>query len=303
MKQFLLLSLAAVCLTVVGVIAGCGDDESSNPQLAVGDTTNADFQLVREAVDEADFGGMTEYMLMFAVALMDSVMDEGGAPLVSGREMPTLALQDSLLMTYHAGTRYWYLYASQAEGTDTMVVTDSVQFLHATGPVQWPDTTLLTGINTGVRVRLASGTEVLIDVGQRLSLMGDIIHGGDATINGIQSYHFTMNSATETDTCEVAYNGTASFAGIELNLQEVFGGGACPTSGQAVYVIDLFLDCTSGDSSIVIDGTWRVVQTFAGTTVTVAYEDGTTRWTVTDDCGSAPAKAGNRFEELLGRQQ
>lgn len=303
MKRILMVAVFGLTISGLGFLWGCGDDESTNSQLAAGDTTDAEFQMVREMYDDAGFGGMTEFMMSWTGSLVEDVLDSADQLPVGARTGADLALQDSTLVAYHSGSKYWYYYGAGSMGDGYLTVEDSVQFRHATGPVQWPDSALLVGITAGIKILMTQEDDSVV-VGQRFSMAGELLAQGDVEIDGTQYFAFSIlprKSASQV-TCEIAMQGSGVYSNVMLNLAQVFDSGGCPSAGSITHQFALQAECT-GDTTFSYDGSWFVRETFDDGTIAFTFEDNTTRWTFTDDCGTDMIGVPKRFEELLGRQQ
>ena len=61
------------------------------------------------------------------------------------------------------------------------------------------------------------------------------------------------------------------------------------------------VECT-GDTTFSYDGSWRVIETFHDGMVTIVFENGTTRWEITEECGGGePTMTGGLAPRAFAR--
>ena len=278
--------LVALALGLL-LAAGCGDEDPAGPtEKQIGDLNNPEYLNLMAAMDDSE-----EYtgMMMEDIFGVMGLVFAGGLGGVSGdRERPITVNgveADSVYLVYHATSQYWYWYL-QSEvpmDTDTLTTTliDSVQFLHADGPVQWPDSTLLTGVNTGALLLMESGLGSAIEAAHLLTFSGNIVDQGDVTINGTQSIDMLFVG----DSCTVTLDMSIVASDIAMNIDHVENYDGCPESGVLNHQGTAGIVCTSG-GGLNFSDSWTIVQTFTGDdTYSVVVENSTTRWSFTDTCG------------------
>jgi len=289
MKKLLKAGLLAALVLSLLIAVGCDEDDegaTGSTDKQVGDLNNPEFLQVQAALEDADeFSGLMFEAVLFAI---DTILFEAGQG-SSGRTYPgkhlTSTEADSVLLTYHETSQYWYLYSSSqitaGDDTLTMVTTDSIQFLHLDGPVQWPDSSLLIGVNNGVYLSMMSSGGEHIIAGQLLTVMGEILTDGDITMNGNQVFDVLL--ANDVDSCSLDLNLTTTATNVVLNIEHVDSSG-CPSSGVLQQHGTIAIACT-GTPSVSYSDTWTITQTFTGDDMyTVVAENSTTRWTYSGSC-------------------
>lgn len=304
MKRFFALLLTVCAFSGLMLLIGCGDDDNgTDSNLVIGDTTDVQFQEVRDALlgEEGDgIDGFSLMMMSLAFEVADTVINHPDYPNAPRRFLPDMQLGslqgDSVLLTYHANSQYWYFYTHSISGVDTSFIIDSIQFLHATGPVQWPDSALVTGIRNGLNVVMNTPVNAFSwVVNQDITMMGDLPGYGDVEIDGSQTVDVGFQESDTTDTCTVLFDMSTTFTDLLMNL-EVMDYGGCPTGGTIVHSGDINLSCTSGDSSYAYNDFWNVTEVFSGTLITVTFENSTTRWMYTDTCMPPTVRSGGPFD-------
>lgn len=302
----LLLSLGLV----LAVVYGCSDDDGPTEpnDLQTGSLDDPEFQLAQEAFfDAEDFSDeMFDWMELF----IDSIFFEA-AQQSSSSSFTAKLLADTIWVTYHEDSEYWYLYFRHDDTTwdgdavqevTTTRLYDSMQFLHGDVPQQWPDSNLLTGIANGALLTVgtltglgsATATQDITITGAA----GELAHEGDVVLAGTRT--FALGIVGEGGQCTADLEASATATAIALNIA-ASEEGACPESGRLVHVATIALACT-GDTTFSFSDTWRFDQTFYGDSIKVVVENSTTRWTFTDTCDvivlAAPARPDS---ELIAR--
>jgi len=286
------LGLGLGMIALLALAAGCGDDEKPTAPTtkATGDLDDPEFRRVENTLSAAvEYGEMllnnTWYVIGQVGDSTPGVADDGRP---TRQPFTPSSEGDSTLLVYHSASQYWYFFAQEimAQMTDTLTITlrDSVQFLQATGPVQWPDSALLTGINMGGRLSLVLTNGDSAAAAHVLAVMGQLSSGGDVTINGTQD--FLVDSHHGADSCEVFADVHATATDIEMNLASNQSGG-CPYGGVLWYRGNFDIACT-GDPAVDFADVFTITGTFQGNN-TIAYvvENSTTRWTFTETCGDS----------------
>jgi len=310
MKKLLLILLAAALAVGLILIVGCSDDDEETTQPVVkqtGDPNAEEFEATGEAFGFVEM--LNQEMFYFMFETIDTVMNSGfiAAPKGGFTEFATGAASDTVILTYHSGSKYWYLYAQAVDSetvnqeivTLTMTVIDSVQFLHSGTPVQWPDSALLTGVKNGVSLSIdLSDSTAMVDAHQLITVTGDLPGFGDVEVDGNSSFDVFVSMDDVSQSCTFDINLTASLTDIMMNLTNMDAGG-CPSSGRASYGGMINLACV-GDTTFTFNDNWTVVQTFDGTTIHYVVENSTHRWEFDDPCGVVTAPE-NRVTEFLDR--
>lgn len=289
MKRVTFLSALLLLAIAVAVFTGCSDDEkATNPVLQEGDTLDPTFVAFKEGYDGVDeFTGM---LLNVMFNMVDTVMNDTNNPNTKPVVIPTsLGVQaDTLMITYHSASQYWYFYILETSGLDSVELIDSIQFIQGTTPVQWPDMTQLTEMKSGLSVYWAMG-EAVVTASQAVSLAGDFATMGLVTANGSQQLNVTYtdhNVDINSDSmfCHFNLAFTSNFNDVVVLLTEFDSG--CPSSGTIVSTGTAGINCMGETDSVDISGSWTVTQTFAGDSMTWVFENATTRWTQTESCGT-----------------
>jgi hypothetical protein len=283
----LMIGLAALLSLAVGCGGDDDDGTTGSTSKSTGSMDDPEFEAMGYAYSDVEsFRDMLMESALFAV---DSVLSNM-PPAVSGNRGNELrnalgTQADSVFMGFHSGSNYWYLFmqADEPSGSDVMTITleDSVQFLHATGPVQWPDTALLTGINTGTAITMYSSGGDSAAAHQALAFTGELLSEGDIQINGTQSYW--IDYYNDGDTCAISLDMNATINDINLNTA-ILDSDGCPTSGSFVAGGNVSVVCT-GTPAIDFSDTWSVNETFIrGDSISYVVENSTTRWRWKESC-------------------
>lgn len=293
MKRLFFLTVLLVLTFGVTTFMGCSDDEkSTNPALQEGDTLDPTFVAFKEGFDGVDeFTGM---MLSVMFNMADTVMNDPSNPNNKPAVVPaSLDVQaDSLLITYHALSQYWYFYMLQTSGLDTLEIVDSIQFLHGATPVQWPDSALLSGMKSGLSLYWQMSGAV-VTASQAVDLAGDFPNLGVITANGSQQLNISFiddNVEVNSDSmfCHFDFTFATEFNDVVFVLSQFDSG--CPSTGTIVSTGSAGINCMSETDSVRYSGSWSVTQTFNGDTITWVFENETTRWTQTEPCGPSILK-------------
>ncbi len=293
MKRVTFLSALLLLAIAVAAFTGCSDDEkTTNPVLQEGDTLDPTFVAFKQGYDGVDeFTGM---MLDVMFNLVDTVMNDTNNPNTKPVVFPTsLGVQaDSMLITYHSASQYWYFYIVETSGLDSVELIDSIQFIHGTTPVQWPDMAQLSEMKSGMSIYWAMG-EAVVTASQAVSLAGDFATMGLVTANGSQQLNVAFtdhNVDVNSDSmfCHFDFSFTTNFDDVVVLLAEFDTG--CPSSGTIVSTGTAGINCMGDTDSVKYSGSWTVTQTFAGDTMTWVFENATTRWTQTEPCGPTVLK-------------
>jgi hypothetical protein len=288
MKKLLKTSLFLALMAGLVIVVGCSDDdESTNPaEKQVGSVDDVEYIQMTAAMDELDY--FSDQMLEFMLLGIDTILGlQGvGSPGRPNRQFHAVGVEvDSVFVIYHASTQYWYLYfeGEETEGPYTITVTveDSIQFLHATGPVQWPDSALLTGVNNGILLSMESSSGDLIAANQRLSVTGELLTAGDVAINGTQGFDAFIPGPD--GGCTLDLNVATTFTALGLNIEYTKQGG-CPETGTMRHTGTIGISCV-GPPQTTYNESWMIAMTFTGNdNYTIVAENSTTRWTDSGNC-------------------
>ncbi len=293
-------SVSLLCMALLMLVVGCSDKNSTEPiAKTAGDTTSSEYQAaseVFEVADEISSDGFGE-----AFTMIGEIMSAQTPPRL-GQFTATAVAADTL--EFHFDSEYWYRVHSETdtqwvEGTDgydgiiEWYVRDSLQFRHGASAVMVPDSALLTELRFG---RVAEGWN-LVDadslwiaqnatfVGQpgAIAGRGDIIANGTGAIHGASEEHVGPDSAGYN--CTFGFDLTGSWNQIAMNLFAVMELDGCPSSGSIVHNGSLSADCVNETDTVQFNGHWMASLTFDNGTETGVFENETTRWTVTRECG------------------
>jgi hypothetical protein len=292
----MLLALMAVALVF---LAECGKDEPTSSQLAVGDTTDPGFQMIQGIVGEGqfDFG---EQILGISFELLEDYFGMGAPAKISGGAD---ASQEITIGYAHDSSDYWHIFACtvtviEAEESFQITGIDSIRLATAEGYTYVFDTSVVNAVD--VKGHFTVDLEMIEGYGHMGAHGGfeiDGLYGEEVTVNGLSNDTAMMAISGDSGTCEMDLTFGQSFANIVIIPQPYSDTGECPSSGVITTNATLDIACTGSTAldSLNISGAWHVVAVFNGDgTVTITYEDGTTRWVVTEECGDGgtPAKSG-----------
>ncbi|MEW6413245.1 MAG: hypothetical protein AB1483_12365 [Candidatus Zixiibacteriota bacterium] len=290
MKRLIL--LAVIIGLALSLAVGCGDDDASlNPIVKEdGDFSDPEFQAALDAYRQASI--YTSSTLYWVDALIDMVTVDSGALIISDRWITVHTASDSYLLEYHNSSQYWYLcvcridtirdYAQEIVDIQSYSLEDSIQFLQSATPVQWPDTSLLTGMKNGIRLTSSStATARNVNLGQLITVTGDFINMGDVTIEGRQDLEFTKY-LVDADSCGYNVDVSTTARDIQVHLGGLFHGD-CPTNGTLKSSGNLGVSC-SGDTTLSFNDNWTVTEIFYPDSMLVVFENSTTRWKFWEEC-------------------
>ncbi|UCD62914.1 MAG: hypothetical protein JSW34_09135 [Candidatus Zixiibacteriota bacterium] len=291
MRRVILIGLALGLMAAF--VVGCGDDDETPTTSTkdTGDLSDPTYVVVEGAFTESE--AVADELWAWLEGLMDTVFTDS-ANLASGKYPPAVAAADSVSLAYHANTQYWYLYIRHIDTTFgqqqavqeivTFVLHDSVQFVHGTAAVQWPDSSLLTRINNGVLLTVNTMTGVgSMTAAQNVNVVGapgEIVDRGDVVLNGTRSYDFNVTDQANNCSIDIDITGTANDVGMNLT---VIDAGGCPNSGVLTHNGTIAIECT-GDNTVSFSDTWVITQTFHADSYDIVVENSTTRWATTETC-------------------
>lgn len=299
MKRLLFLGVPLMLGVLLALVSGCDSDKDSTgpTNKATGDPEDPIFQTadsVFEGCNEITEGilfSVVEYTdMVFSFDTSQSSPKQGFYP---GTCLGVTA--DSFLYVYHANSQYWYFYFGYWDTTtsETLSITmeDSMQFLHGSTPVQWPDSALLTGVKAGQSINISSVGEGSASANQNVTITGDIPGMGDIVLTGYGQVNVDVSCDDPQGSCDASLDMTHTISNLQLNLTDVMQDG-CPTAGTIRHSGSISIECT-GDTSLTFSDSWIVTQTYSSDIITTVFENSTTKWTVTGTCegsgwGSSP---------------
>jgi hypothetical protein len=311
MKKLFGILLALSLIAGLVIIIGCSDDDEPTKPIVkdTGDPDAPEFEAARMAIGFT--GGMNGEMLGFMFEVVGFVLDHPDFPIPAKYDIPWFGagiMADSFYLAYHEDSKYWYAFFYEVDTlfTDTSMMInsntteDSVQFLHGTEAVKWPDSAHLTGIRHGVSALIVTtGWLEILDAHQQLSIAGNLFAYGNVTING--------NATAEADFSDSDYDGpfcmfdidlASTFTNLTMNTADLYTD-ACPSTGVAGYAGSINMDCI-GDISFTFSDWWSVTQTFDGTDIHFVFENSTTRWEHDQICSSdSVSTPGDRIRTSL----
>lgn len=300
MKRVLFLAAIFLVVTSLLFIAGCSDDDDNgtgSTTKETGDINDPDFQMVEDLTGEVD--DMIGYMFDYVGSMVDTIMAMNPTKIDSEflKDRNSFAAADSVFITYHSNTGYWYAYISEVDTfmidtsmeIESMVVEDSIQFRHGANVVQWPDSLLLTSITNGVSVTFSGtylGESDGVTARQLVTVTGDsIFTNGMVTINGNQNVDMNISEIYNVgtgDSCSFGVSLATTITNIVMNVMVMED---CPESGNIRHTGNINISCT-GDTTFTYNDGWLITQAFHDGLIDVVFENSTTRWTFTDTCGS-----------------
>ncbi|UCG62960.1 MAG: hypothetical protein JSV52_06680 [Candidatus Zixiibacteriota bacterium] len=306
MKKILILLLSLG--VVLALVIGCSDDDGPTEpnELLTGSTEDPEFVLAQEALFGAE--DFSDEMFTWMEFFIDSVFGEAAQPSGSSAFTAKL-LADTVWVTYHEDSEYWYLYFRHDDTTwvgdvvqevTTLRLYDSIQFQHTGDPVQWPDSSALTAVVNGVTLLVTTmtgqGNAMATQAVTVAGAAGEIANHGDVVLDGTRTFALMLTG--EGGQCSVDLEASATADDIALNIA-ASEEGACPESGNLVHVATITIECT-GDTAFTFTDTWTFDQTFFGDSIKVVAENSTTRWTFTDTC-DVVAGPTRPYAELFAR--
>ena len=311
-KLIVILSMAMLGIGLIFFV-GCSDDEETTQPVVkqTGDPDDEEFEAAGEAFGIVEmFNGM---MFGFTYELMDTIYNHPDFPGTFKPGLRRLAAGingDSVYLTYHSDSKYWYFFLQVCDTSPgdpdpvimTFTITDSLQFLHGSTAVQWPDSAQLTGLKHGAAVIITSSDgSGSAAAHQSASIFGDIPGMGDIEINGSTSFDIDFVTASEEPYCSFDININGSVTNVLMNLTDMENDG-CPYSGRVSYNGTINIACV-GDTNFTYNDHWTVVQTFDGDTINYVVENSTHRWVFDEACGGGGDLAApeNRVTEFINR--
>ena len=295
MKKLLIL-LAAISL-IIGFIfvIGCSDDDKGTGGVTKpeGDLNDPLFLGVQDPFERASstvpegIGVMMGYLY----GVLDSMANLANKGKIA--DLKALGVSEPDTVWYDAVTKYWHGMGEQQELGWSAFSRDSVQFMHGSVAVQWPDTMLLTRINAGSRyyetMTMELAIDTLFDYSFRGSLTGDqgeIYSMGDVTANGSGNV-FGMNLVKSGDEIYCYWESLDddfTVENIKMIIWQIMSDG-CPYAGSVTHNMDVTLLCT-GDTTFTNTGSWYVKESFANDSAYYVVENALNRWEFSEGCNA-----------------
>ncbi len=294
MKRFLFLAVIAMGAMVFAFIAGCSDDETPTGGGTGGDTTVAEFSFASQELSDEGLRGI-DMTLTLSFDLLDSIPSGGKGRAVERNfslQQDTTGGDVTLLnLTYTYGySSGWHVFtfdaiALEPDSTDTIDVSgvDSIQITSGGIPqIVVP----MTSDGLKIRNHFSMTTRVMHDTlssSHSLDFTGDVLSQiGTVTINGTGSDSVVTTYSDGVTDCDLSITNNLTINNVVMDN----GSDDCPTSGTLVNIATVALACQgSGMDSLNVDGAWTVTWTFSGTSEHISFNDGTTTWSVTRECG------------------
>lgn len=299
MKRFLLLLPLLAAAVIFGFVGGCSDDSGPTEPTDQGGLDNAGKAFIDSLAAENGFGSLDMTMSLTG-ALIDSLWPTFfNSP--DGRGMPVqLAVGDDAVVfegTFsHNWSGEWHVFSYSAtiidayDGTTVHVVSnDSLQFLAGTTPMENPDGTV-DAINVRNHAMLVVGDSLTWGKINHALNMGFDRQEIDPTMtlngSGSDTLHATVGNAGN---CDLTLTNTVNLTNVVFATGDV--AGDCPTSGSMSMSFTIDLSCTGIETSLDtlnINGGWTITATYANGVETINFNDGTTSWSKTHECGGTP---------------
>ena len=261
-----------------------GNDTTGNDTTG-NDTTVNDSIMFTSFMDELEgVDKMNGVSVDQSMRLVDSIFSMNGTyrDVFGGTE-------DTLV--YHDGSQYWYAVLQVMDEDDSSLIyniIDSLQLWHGSVIVQWPNPDSLSLINNNFHLS-AMGPGIIFGEMNVNGNFAPVSLGSDTlSINGTgnfsASYSFADTSMYDTTSCLVDTMGfSITYSNIILNPAMMDSTGGCPPSGTVNYNGNFDMNCT-GTNNISMSGTWIVLQTFSGGTITFDIDHDGKHWTHVDTC-------------------
>lgn len=296
MKRLLLLSLAMFIGIGLIIVSGCSDDDDDNPSSSgktVGDPDDPRLEVMEDFSGQANFI-IDLQLLGISFELYDSIPD---APPVAKMSMPNQDINISnLQIENYLYSNYWHIftcsvYVAMVEDNDTTWFTydgiDSIRVYNAAGYLHYPDESVI-GMN--IRAHLNAefeGVDISGNIGNHASFDLNAIDLSSVLLNGLSHDSVDYIGVGESGTCDLSMYFYQGISDLLIDESVLGSSGGCPPSGSVGLVFTVNLDCegTDEDDSLNIDGNWMANYVFDDGSIHITYENATTRWTYTGQCG------------------
>ena len=311
MKKRVLLAMFVTLALILTAVAGCDEDEVTNPTEPVVDP--ADSAFVTELFNEEMF--MTVFQSMeVSLALLDSIPDVGmrktAAPMNAFRSDGDSTEHTITAIISYDYSNGWHIFEFEAtivdlteDDTVDIAGIDSVQVLENGEPVEYPtEQTEMDGLKERVHVDWDRRSDT--DHGDLNHVVDIVLDSVEVdtivTVNGTVHDTLLMSELWDSATCELEVSFDQTVTDLQIN---VTGDEECPRDGQIVVMASLDVECIGGSGSdfdsLSISGTWTVTATVNDdNTVTITYTDGTVSWTVTEQCNGSSSATPGRWSRV-----
>lgn len=289
MKRLTLLALIAAAIIVISMI-GCSSDSVTESNIIIGDTTSPAYLFVSDSIGNVSFDALGNG-LDLSFELLDMQFPSGTSSKLS-YNTKSVADTSIVVSNNYSYSNGWHIFDYSAtfidfEDTTTVQGVDSIQTLVDNTPQQFPDSAAINGMNIRAQYAFENNTFGSGVGHQSFDISATTFDSlGIATING--NSHDTLNAQfiESTDTCSLNMHNSLTITNVQFVIDV---SDECPSSGSIIANQNIALDCVGGQDatfdSLNINGDWTATITFHGATETVTLTDGTTTWSVTEDCG------------------
>jgi hypothetical protein len=283
-----LIWLVLLILIAMGLVwlPGC-DKETTSSQLKKGDTTDAGFQVMKELLGDGVMG-QDQGMINIALELTNQIP---GALTPLSAPFKHSAAGDSIVVYSYIYAQYWHVFACSvfvSSNNDFFLFTgvDSLRFANANGLVRYPDSTV-TAMNIRYHFLVAA------ELGASSAWMND--HGSWDITGEWGNFMSIDGHSADTVDFHLVKNDTA-YCNIEMNVGQTINhlyldsvaldDKGCPPSGSISMTSMLTMECVNvpNADSLNVEGHWTASFTFRDPNMTAVFSNGTTLWTVTEEC-------------------
>lgn len=234
---------------------------------------------------------MIEEMAMFGVVSMmqmiDSVMNDSAYGSVSSYPFSRTSMSpsaDTFMIEWHPSSQYWYFHAAEEDSLFAVSLTDSIQFLHGETVVQWPDSMLLSGVYFVSSVSMQMFDILGVEMVQAGSVMGDLIGGGDLTINAEQEIAMNIAAEDSLGGCDAEFDLAGSISNLQVVVDTAGFPLGCPSSGVLSSTGDVVLECWGEQGNLYVNESWSVTQTFTGSSMSIHVTTPTGEFDYSESC-------------------
>ncbi len=294
--RILVIALMSLAL-LLGALGSCtlDKDPASNNDPAnppnQGNLDDDEYQTTSQALSMSQ--GYTNEMLseMFSgIGRIDSI---SGSPSLSPGAGSVFASSqaDSVTISYNGATGYWHIFAQveDAEEGVSLTFSDTLQFRTATGPVQWPDETVVE-IRAGLELTVEAiegspnaPARMVIEYTEDLVVTGEIMTEGIVIANGEASFFTDVESSDGSTSCDFTFNMAAELWDLQIDLG-ILDPDACPTGGTIASTGTMDWYCSGDGLTLDVSGTWEAMATYSGTDVVMVIQSDGTSWTYNGPC-------------------
>lgn len=292
MKRLLLLSLVMFIGIGLILVSGCSDDDDnpSSSDKAVGDPDDPRLEVMEDFSGQANFI-IDLQLLGMSFELFDSIPD---APPVAKMSMQNQDIDISdLRIENYLYSNYWHIftcsvYVAMVEDGDTTYFAydgiDSIRLSNDAGYVHYPDVSV-----NALNIRAHFGVEfesvdITGDIGNHASFDVSTEDGSTFLLNGLSHDSIDYAGVGESGTCDLSMYFNQGITNLLLNMG---ADDPCPTSGTVAldFTANLACEGTGEADSLNINGGWSADYVFDNGLIHITYENETTRWTYTGQCG------------------